>query len=98
MKMKIPSKEIIVCDCCQRDTAGVFAKCVVCGKEYCWACRAIFCGCVHPPDVCRDCNGNDKVKAVVERFSKPFSELVKKRDRSLKTCYKKFPIDMQKKM
>jgi hypothetical protein len=84
MKIKVPSKTVEVCDICQRQTGGVLTKCVVCYKEYCHLCEAIMAGCVHQPDVCKECAEHPKVKAVVERYAPLLVKLLKQRDRALK--------------
>lgn len=85
MKIKIPAKEIEACDICGRDGNGCLTTCVVCGKRYCFRiCEAIMVGCVHQPNVCKECGRNEKVEAVVEQYAKPLWALLKKRDAAMK--------------
>lgn len=84
MKKRIPGKIIEVCDICERETAGcVLVRCIVCRKQYCITCEAIMVGCVHKPELCRECGRLDKVKAVIDRFVKPLLAVLDRRDKAL---------------
>ena len=81
MKIRIPSKTVCACDICERESASsLLDKCVVCGREYCCTCRAIMCGCVHQPDVCKKCGDNEAVRAAVETFAPRISRVLDARD------------------
>ena len=85
MKVKVPSKTVEVCDRCKRARdGGLLTVCVMCGREYCYACEAIMCGCVHQPDLCRDCGETDAAKAVVEKYAKRLARIVRQRVDALK--------------
>jgi UDP-2,3-diacylglucosamine pyrophosphatase LpxH len=83
MKIKIPAKTVEACDVCKRESSWL-TKCKVCARDYCHTCEAIICGCVHQPDICKECADKEKVRAVVEKFVKPISALLKKRDTAMR--------------
>lgn len=83
MKIKVPSKTVEACDICGRQNS-LLDECEVCKREYCFTCEAIICGCVHQPDVCRECAESDKVRAVILRFVKPLVDVLKKRTAALR--------------
>lgn len=88
MKIKVPAKEVEACDICSRTSStGLLTKCVVCGKEYCCVCEAIMPGCVHQPDICRQCGSLPKVRAFIERYAPLIGDVLKKRNASLR-CLK----------
>lgn len=84
MKVTVPSRTVEACDICHRQLGGgLLTKCIVCGKEYCHTCEAIICGCVHRPDLCKKCAEHESVREVVGNFSKPLSDVLKLREKSL---------------
>ena len=85
MKIKIPAKTVEACDICgDPKGGGLLTKCVICGKEYCYTCEAIMCGCIHQPQICKKCGDNEKVKATVDRFAKPIMAVLRKRDTAMR--------------
>ena len=88
MKIKVPTKEIEVCDICQRET-GTLTKCVRCGVDYCHICEAILWGCIHRPDLCRKCADIDSVVAVIKKYTQPLRTVLRARDAALRRTLKK---------
>lgn len=85
MKLKIPATTVEACDICgQAKGGGLLTRCVVCRKEYCYTCEAIMCGCIHQPEICKPCGENAKVRAVVDRFTKPLMDILRKRDAAMR--------------
>lgn len=84
MIKKIPAKTVEVCDLCSHQApAGCLTKCVICQKDYCHTCEAIMCGCIHQPQICKKCAGNDKVIELVGKFAHPLLLVLNKRDKGL---------------
>lgn len=82
MKVEIPSKFVNACDICQNQNLYL-KKCIVCGKEYCFICEAVIPGCMHPPDICKDCGKDEKVQFVVHKYAKNIFDIVNYRDQEL---------------
>lgn len=89
MKKKIPSKTIEVCDLCGRESSGLFTECVVCEKDYCCICEGIIGGCIHMPDVCKECSRRDDVREVVDEFAGQLSPILEQRELALSDLPKK---------
>lgn len=79
MKKMLPPREIEVCDCCHREN-GYLITCKFCGGRYCLSCRAIISGCVHQVDVCRNCDDEPELIAVVEKYAPLILSVLKARD------------------
>lgn len=88
MKIKIPSKTVDACDICGRESSFL-TKCVVCGKDYCNTCEAIICGCIHHPDLCKECRRCPEVEGVVDRFVKPLLAILHRRNKALRSLRRK---------
>lgn len=84
MKITIPSKETEVCDRCRRE--GYLQSCIVCGDKFCLTCEGIICGCVHETDVCKKCENEPAVLAVVKKYVPRFMRVVKARDAEFETA------------
>jgi hypothetical protein len=59
-------------------------KCVVCGREYCFICRSIVCGCIHQPDVCKECRDDEIVEKTILQFSPKLVSVLNERDAALR--------------
>lgn len=85
MKRTIPAKTVEVCDICHREIVGEIAStCVVCGREHCYTCRGILCGCMVEAPVCHECSGREDVRQIVGRCADKIVPLVKKRNAVLR--------------
>jgi len=83
MKKMVPAKTVEVCDLCQRDANLPLTECVVCGKEHCYMCRAVVCGCGIDPEVCRECGRDEKVIDIVSGYSDSLFSIVRDRRAAL---------------
>jgi len=83
MKRTIPAKTVEVCDFCQRDPGGILMTCLICGKEFCWSCRGVICGCMVDPDLCRGCANRDDVRNLVQRFAELIVPIIERRTAAL---------------
>lgn len=88
MKVKVPSKTVICCDVCRRESV-LLETCLICGKEYCFLCESYLPGCMIRPDVCKKCDDREDVIKVVARYSKDFVRIDKARAMALKRLRKK---------
>ena len=82
MKKEIPSEVVDVCDICKSQKTYL-EKCIVCGKEYCNICEAVMSGCMHQPDICKDCGKDEHVKFVVHKYAKNIFDIVNYRTQEL---------------
>lgn len=81
MKVKVPEKEIEVCDCCGR--TGYLKECLVCGGSYCLMCEGLICGCVVSVDICKKCKDRQDVRAIIDKNARPLMRIKNKRDNEL---------------
>lgn len=79
MKIKIPEKEIEICDCCHREYPFL-GTCMFCGRRYCSTCAAIIFGCIIKVKVCRICEENKILQEIVERHAPLIQSAVSVRD------------------
>jgi len=87
-------KQMTVCDLCGRECACP-SQCDVCERDYCSVCEAIIAGCVHQPDVCRDCGNRKDVNQIVDKAAESLSLIVKERYLGLRALPKKEPPHAQ---
>lgn len=85
MRVKIPSKTVEGCDICERPVGEtLLTTCVICKKRYCNTCEAIVAGCIHQPDICKECARIDCVRETIERFAPKLTKLLNWRDTAMK--------------
>ena len=70
-----------VCDICRRDY--VLTTCRVCGRQFCLMCDALIPGCWVKPEVCKLCGKREDVQAVVQRYAKRITPIIKQRETAL---------------
>jgi len=83
MKMKVPAREVEVCDRCKTDR-GYLATCIVCREKYCLMCKPVQCGCMVEADVCRKCYQTPMVQKAMDKCAKKIVPLVRARDKELR--------------
>ena len=79
MKKTLPQREVELCDCCHREN-NYLDTCKFCGGRYCLLCRATISGCVHHVDVCRNCQDNPILLAIVEKYAPLINAVLEARD------------------
>jgi hypothetical protein len=88
-KIKIPAKEVEVCDNPLCGSTGFLQTCIVCGDKYCLGCQGHVAASWHGPDLCRPCAHRDDVIALVQRYAKQMTPIFRKRDAALKRMKRK---------
>lgn len=88
MRIKVPSKTVDCCDVCKREST-VMDKCVCCGKDYCYTCRAIVFRCIHQPEICKQCGDIPAVLLAIQEMTESLCKLLKARDSRMKAAYRK---------
>ena len=90
MKIKIPEKEIEICDICQRENClRPLTECLVCGQQYCITCAGIIPGCMVSANIGKCCSKRDDVLKIVDRYAEQMMPIVKKRNIALYRLRKK---------
>lgn len=87
MKITKPREVVEVCDICRR--GGFLQTCVVCGQRYCLTCHHAMSGSWVSPDICEECAKRDDVIAMVARYAKQITPIIKKRTAALVRLGKK---------
>lgn len=82
MKINKPATTVDVCDRCHRES--LLTMCIVCGAQFCLACRATMCGSWVSPTVCRDCADREDVQKLVACYSEELTPIFKRRHMALK--------------
>ena len=83
MKVTVPAKEVELCDVCRREVAFL-DTCLYCGNRYCLTCAAVIAGCIHSVRVCRRCENNETVLAIVSKHATPIKVAIATRDHEIK--------------